>query len=454
MIFQFLVMKESLESNFMNRRGSSCFPDEVLERVIRMLKSRKDRSSVSLVCKKWYNAERWSRRNVFIGNCYFVSPEILTPRFPNIRSVTLKGKPRFFDFNLVPANWGADIHFWLVVFAEKYPFLKELRLKRMTVTDESLKFLARSFPNFKAISLQNCDGFSTDGLAAIAADCKNLTELDIQENVIDDKNDNWLTYFPESFTSLEVLNFSIFHNDVNFDAIEKLVTRCKSLKTLKLNKSIALEQLQRLLFRAPQLCELVKPQYLPVLYPACANMTFLNFSYAPLDSDDIAKLLVYCANIRRLWFEGVDLLSIELNQIGKASKMVEHHYVNASDLNLLEAHEAEASLAGRGAYTLMVGLTLIQIAAAKGAGLIFTPSSNQSKIPFQSKLAQKWALQEFTERKDNGKMAEGSKGEEKVGNSDSKCSVACCSIRGRRSCCRCGHCSFNRVYIVESTECT
>ncbi|XLR19361.1 hypothetical protein S83_047273, partial [Arachis hypogaea] len=307
----------------------------------------------------------------------------------------------------------------------------------------------------------------------------NLTELDIQENVIDDKNDNWLTYFPESFTSLEVLNFSIFHNDVNFDAIEKLVTRCKSLKTLKLNKSIALEQLQRLLFRAPQLCELgtdsfsqeltthafsncknlntrsglwvVKPQYLPVLYPACANMTFLNFSYAPLDSDDIAKLLVYCANIRRLWVriffpvsttkDICNMLSSKLIHVllvffvsdihihttkdlasctnefdsscynsilnvknhliivyyfmylfffndknsyrelldiaeqakrctevaSKASKMVEHHYVNASDLNLLEAHEAEASLAGRGAYTLMVGLTLIQIAAAKGA---------------------------------------------------------------------------------------
>ncbi|XLT51425.1 hypothetical protein HN873_044029 [Arachis hypogaea] len=31
----------------------------------------------------------------------------------------------------------------------------------------------------------------------------------------------------------------------------------------------------------------------------------------------------------------------------KASEAVEHHYVNASDLNLLEAHEAEASLAGR-----------------------------------------------------------------------------------------------------------
>ncbi|KAJ1390391.1 Leucine-rich repeat [Sesbania bispinosa] len=324
--------KESPESNYLNRT----FPDEVLERVLGMLKSRKDRSSVSLVCKEWYNAERWSRRNVFIGNCYSVSPEILTRRFPNIRSVTLKGKPRFSDFNLVPANWGADIHSWLVVFAEKYPLLEELRLKRMVVSDESLEFLALSFPNFKALSLLSCDGFSTDGLAAIATNCKNLTELDIQENGIDDKSGNWLSCFPESFTSLEVLNFANLHNDVNFDALEKLVSRCKSLKTLKVNKGVTLEQLQRVLIHAPQLCELgsgsfsqelttqpytelesafnncknlhtlsglweARTQYLPVLFPACTNLTFLNFSYAPLDSDDLTKLLVHCPKLQRLW---------------------------------------------------------------------------------------------------------------------------------------------------------
>ncbi|KAL4396612.1 hypothetical protein AHAS_Ahas01G0109300 [Arachis hypogaea] len=56
----------------------------------------------------------------------------------------------------------------------------------------------------------------------------------------------------------------------------------------------------------------------------------------------------------------------------KASEVVEHHYVNASDLNLLKANEAEASLTGRGAYTLMVGLTLIQTAAAKVACTLFS----------------------------------------------------------------------------------
>lgn len=319
-----------------SKRAGSIFPDEVLERVLSLVKSHKDRSSVSLVCKDWFNAERWSRTHVFIGNCYSVSPEIVIRRFPNIRSVTLKGKPRFSDFNLVPPNWGADVHSWLLSFASKYPILEELRLKRMTVTDESLEFLARSFPNFKALSLMSCDGFSTDGLAAIATHCKNLTDLDILENDIYDKSGSWLSCFPDTLKSLEVLNFASLNSDVSFEALEKLVKRCKSLKVLKVNRNINLEQLQRLLVHAPQLTELGTGSfsqeitlrqyydlehafkncnnlhtlsgllestvlYLQVLFPACANLTFLNLSYATLHGGELAGLLSHCPVLRRLW---------------------------------------------------------------------------------------------------------------------------------------------------------
>ncbi|KAJ0081532.1 hypothetical protein Patl1_10892 [Pistacia atlantica] len=331
-----MIMESKRKKESPSSPESTQFPDEVLERVLAFLTSHKDRSSVSLVCKDWYNAERWSRTHVFIGNCYSVSPEILARRFPNIRSVTLKGKPRFSDFNLVPQNWGADIHAWLVAFADKYPFLEELRLKRMTVSDESLEYLAANFQNFKVLSLLSCDGFSTDGLAAIATHCKNLTELDIQENGVEDRSGSWLSCFPESFTSLEVLNFASMSAEVNFDALERLVSRCKSLKVLKVNKSISLEQLQKLLTRAPQLVELgtgsfsqelttrqyaelesafnncknihtlsglweATALYLPVLYPACANLTFLNLSYTALQGGDLAKLLVHCPRLQRLW---------------------------------------------------------------------------------------------------------------------------------------------------------
>ncbi|KAL2495178.1 Protein TRANSPORT INHIBITOR RESPONSE 1 [Forsythia ovata] len=314
----------------------SPFPDEVLEKVLSFLNSDKDRSSVSLVCKDWYNAERWTRTKLFIGNCYSVSPEIVARRFSKIKSVTLKGKPRFSDFNLVPQNWGADVHYWLTMFANVYPFLEELRLKRMTVSDESLELLATAFPGFRALSLMSCDGFSTDGLKAIATHCRNLTELDIQDTDIDDFSGGWLSCFPENFGSLEVLNFASLDSEVNFDALERLVSRCKSLRVLKVNKSITLDQLQRLLLRAPQLMELgtgsfqedllpgqigdlgnafgncknlqtlsglweVTSIYLPVLYAACASLTFLNLSYAALRSVEFGNLLAHCPNLRRLW---------------------------------------------------------------------------------------------------------------------------------------------------------
>ncbi|KAK9092312.1 hypothetical protein Syun_027223 [Stephania yunnanensis] len=323
------------EEELMSLRVSP-FPDEVLEKIMLFVKSHRARSTVSLVCKDWYNAERWTRTHVFIGNCYSVSPEILINRFPNIRSVVLKGKPRFSDFNLVPANWGADIHPWLVAFASAYPSLEELRLKRMTVTDECLEFLSQSFPDFKALSLVSCDGFTTYGLEAIASNCKNLIELDIQENGIDDRGGNWLSCFPEEFTSLEVLNFATLQSEVNFDSLEKLVARCKGLKVLKLNKNINLEQLHGLLVRAPQLSELgtgsfsqdltdhqcmelrnafkncknlqtfsglweAASIYLPVIYPACSKLTFLNLSDAALLSSDLAKLLPNCQMLRKLW---------------------------------------------------------------------------------------------------------------------------------------------------------
>lgn len=355
-----MKLAESDESN-----QPSPFPDEVLERVLGLVKSHKDRSSVSVVCKDWYNAERWSRTRVFIGNCYSVSPEIVARRFPNIRSVTLKGKPRFSDFNLVPLNWGADIQPWLVVFASAYPFLEELRMKRMAVTDESLEFLALNFPNFKALSLMSCDGFSTDGLAAIATHCKNLTELDIQENGIDDLGGNWLSCFPENFTSLEILNFANLNTDVNFDALERLVTRCKSLSVLKVNKSITLDQLQRLLVHASQLTELgtgsflaelttrqhadlaktfkncktlhtlsglwdATSLYLPIIYPACTSLTFLNLSYAALKSGELAKLLDHCPHLRRLWV--LDTVEDKgLEAVGSCCPLLEELRVFPSD---------------------------------------------------------------------------------------------------------------------------
>lgn len=176
---------------------------------------------------------------------------------------------------------------------------------------------------------------------------RKLIELDIQENGIDDLNGEWLSCFPDNFSSLEVLNFASLNSEVNFDALERLVSRCKSLRVLKVNRSITLDQLQQLVVQAPNLMELgtgsfqqelttrVYTQlesafrkcknlntlsglwdasylYIPVLYPVCSGLTFLNLSYATLRSDEFAILIAHCPNLRRLWVREVLLIVLHL----------------------------------------------------------------------------------------------------------------------------------------------
>lgn len=148
------------------------FPEEVVEHIISFIGSHRDRNAISLVSKTWYDIERLSRRSVFVGNCYVVRPERVMARFVEVKSLTVKGKPHFADFNMVPQGWGGIASPWIEAAIRHCPGLEELRLKRMVVSDEDLELLARSFPNFKSLVLDSCEGFSTNGLAAIATHCR------------------------------------------------------------------------------------------------------------------------------------------------------------------------------------------------------------------------------------------------------------------------------------------
>ncbi|KAL2500185.1 Protein AUXIN SIGNALING F-BOX 2 [Abeliophyllum distichum] len=313
------------------------FPEEVLEHVFSFLTSHPDRNAASLVCKSWYNVERFSRVKVFIGNCYAIGPERLISRFPRVRSLTLKGKPHFADFNLVPYDWGGYVYPWIEAMAKGSTNLEELRLKRMVVSDESLELLAKSFPNFKSLVLVNCEGFTTDGLAAIASNCRFLRELDLQENEVEDRRGQWLSCFPDSCTSLSSLNFACLKGEVNVAALERLVARCRNLKSLRLNHAVPPDALQKILAQSPQLVDLgagcfahdpesetynklknvmqkcssirslsgfldVNVRCLPSIYPICINLTSLNLSYAPgIYSKELVKLIHKCKKLQRLW---------------------------------------------------------------------------------------------------------------------------------------------------------
>lgn len=152
----------------------AAFPDEVWEYVFSFVTDDVDRNSISLVCRAWHRLDRLSRGSIFVGNCYAVDPRRVVERFLGLRWVSLKGKPHFADFSLVPDDWGGGAFGWISALAEGCPLLEGLRMKRMVVTDECLELIARSFRNFRALDLNTCEGFSTAGLAAIAANCRYL----------------------------------------------------------------------------------------------------------------------------------------------------------------------------------------------------------------------------------------------------------------------------------------
>jgi transport inhibitor response 1 len=147
-------------------------PDEVWEHAFSFLPAASDRGAAAGACRSWLLAERHSRRCLSVANCYAASPRDAVERFPAVRAAEVKGKPHFADFGLVPPAWGAAAAPWVTAAAEGWPLLEKLSFKRMVVTDECLEMIAASFRNFQVLRLVSCEGFSTAGLAAIAAGCR------------------------------------------------------------------------------------------------------------------------------------------------------------------------------------------------------------------------------------------------------------------------------------------
>ncbi|XP_074563396.1 transport inhibitor response 1-like protein isoform X2 [Curcuma longa] len=322
--------------------------ENVLESVLEFLTCRRDRNAASLVCRSWYRAEAQTRREVFIGNCYAVSPGRTVARFRSARAMVLKGRPRFDDFNLVPPGWGARFSPWATAMTAAYPWFERVCLKRITVSDADLALLARSFPSFRDLTLICCDGFGTTGLAAVAELCRNLRVLDLIESDVEEEDEDedeqvvdWISRFPETITCLESLSFECVNCPVNFAALEALVARSPSLRRLRVNEHVSVSQLRRLMERAPQLTHLgigsfdsgsadagagdldvtdmessfaaskslvclsgfrvLDPTYLPAIFPACANLVSLNLSYAVFTAEQLKPVIVQCHNLQTFW---------------------------------------------------------------------------------------------------------------------------------------------------------
>lgn len=168
---------------------------------------------------------------------------------------------------------------------------------------------------------------------------RQLRVLDLLESEVSDDEVDWISFFPESEMCLESLIFDCVECHINFDALERLIARSPSLKKLRLNRNVSIGQLHRLMVRAPQLTHLgtgsfrpsedvaegeqepdyvsafsaceslvclsgfrdIVPDYLPAIYPVCANLTSLNLSYANINAEQLKPIISNCHKLQIFW---------------------------------------------------------------------------------------------------------------------------------------------------------
>ncbi|KAL0452766.1 UNVERIFIED_CONTAM: Coronatine-insensitive protein 1 [Sesamum latifolium] len=307
--------------------------DTVWECVIPYVQDPRDRGSVSLVCKRWYEIDAITRKHVTIALCYTATPQRLSRRFPQLESLKLKGKPRAAMFNLIDEDWGGYVTPWVEEVIGAFGRMKALHFRRMIVSDADLELLATSRAGdvLEVLKLDKCSGFTTHGLLHIGRFCRNLRTLFLEESTITENDGEWLHQLALNNTVLEHLNFYMTDlTRVRAGDIELIARRCPSLASIKIGDcdisdltgffraaasleefgggsfSVPNEQLERYASVAfpPRLSGLglsyLGKAEMPIVYPVASKLKKLDLLCALLDTEGHCQLLQRCPNLEFL----------------------------------------------------------------------------------------------------------------------------------------------------------
>ncbi|XP_010256650.1 PREDICTED: coronatine-insensitive protein 1-like [Nelumbo nucifera] len=303
--------------------------DLALDRVMEFIQDPRDRNAVSLVCRRWYEADSRTRKHVIIALCYTCTPDRLARRFRCLESLKLKGKPRAAMFNLIPEDWGGYAGPWINEIARDFQCLKSLHFRRMIVKDNDLEVLAQARGYMlEVLKLDKCSGFSTDGLRHIGRSCSALRTLFLEESMIDEKDGEWLHDLALNNTVLEVLNFYMTDlMKISVQDLELIARNCRSLVSIKISEPEILDLVG--FFRAASALEefgggsfneqpdryLVVPfpsrlcrlglgymgrNEMSIVFPFASLLKKLDLLYALLDTEDHCQLIQRCPNLETL----------------------------------------------------------------------------------------------------------------------------------------------------------
>ncbi|XP_075495167.1 coronatine-insensitive protein 1-like isoform X2 [Primulina tabacum] len=315
--------------------------DTVWECAIPYVQDTRDRNALSLVCKRWYEIDAITRKHVKIALCYTTTPQRLSRRFPHLESLKLKGKPRVAKFNLITEDWGGYVTSWAEEIVRSLGRMKALHFRRMIVNDSDLELLATSATGkvLEVLKLDNCCGFSTDGLRIVGRFCRNLKTFVVEDSSMSENDGEWLHELAMNNTVLENLNFYMADLlNIRTRDLELIAKNCKSLSSMKICECDLLELIG--FFRAatsleefaggsfskppqqfdgglneqfeiyaavafpPNLCHLglayLGNKEMPIIYPVASRLKKLDLLYALLDTEGHCILLQRCPNLEFL----------------------------------------------------------------------------------------------------------------------------------------------------------
>ncbi|KAL8201698.1 hypothetical protein R6Q57_010845 [Mikania cordata] len=312
------------------RPDSTEFTDTVFSCVVPYIHDCRDRSSVSLVCRKWSELDGVTRKHVTVAMCYATTPFRLRQRFPLLESLTVKGKPRAAMFDLIPEDWGGFVTPWVCEIASSLNCLKAIHFRRMIVRDSDIDLLTRTRGHeLRVLKLDLCSGFSTDGLLRIGMLCDNLRVLYLQESLIVEKDGQWLHELALNNTVLECLNFYMTDlSKFSFKDLELIARNCReSLVSVKISEcdftglvdffnhvvnlqefgggafSNQPEKYTGLKFPPSLRCmalNYASQSEIPVVLPFASGLTKLDLLYALFDTEDHCFLIQRCPNLEVL----------------------------------------------------------------------------------------------------------------------------------------------------------
>ncbi|MCL7034792.1 hypothetical protein MKW94_029062 [Papaver nudicaule] len=173
--------------------------------IFKCLKTRDDRNSFGLTCRKWLDIQNNSQESLWYGNTYgsdkysIISPENfpivlckLLVRFKNLKYLSLRGCPgmtgyvtsksQVFGSKVQHLDLGccfekSDTEFSLIFSC--FPSLTDISLKGSLISDKGLETLAKGCSSLETVNLSYCHSITDSGISSLIRNCSKLCSLSI-----------------------------------------------------------------------------------------------------------------------------------------------------------------------------------------------------------------------------------------------------------------------------------